>query len=284
MSTKPRESAGNSKKRAATQLIESLAASGVTHAKRGRPASAPKADAAAQPVALLQAPSPKASAPRPVAAKATAPAPALAKNPPATAVPAVKALATTPPSKTGDPWEILKCEVAACQLCTELATTRKQTVFGVGNLHPRLCFLGEAPGADEDQQGEPFVGAAGKLLNKIIEACHMARGDVYILNVLKCRPPGNRTPAPEEAANCRGFLERQFALLRPEFVCCLGAVAAQNFLETTTPIGRLRGKLHEHGGMRVLCTYHPAYVLRNPPAKKQVWDDIQVLMEAMGLA
>ncbi len=262
MQSKPRKPAGNSK-RAAAQLIESLAAAGVTHAGRGRRKAADQlpvlGETAAPPnVPVPQQPSTKTS---PVAA--TAPS-------------------KTPPSNAPDPWEILKCEVAACQLCTELAATRKQTVFGVGNLQPRLCFLGEAPGADEDQQGEPFVGAAGKLLNKIIEACHLSRSDVYILNVLKCRPPGNRTPAPEEAANCRGFLERQFALLRPEFVCCLGAVAAQNFLETTTPIGRLRGRLHQHGELRVLCTYHPAYLLRNPAAKRDVWEDMKLLMREMG--
>ena len=111
----------------------------------------------------------------------------------------------------------------------------------------------------------------------------MRREDVYILNVLKCRPPGNRNPTPGESRNCRGFLERQLELIDPEFICCLGAVAAQNFLETDTPIGRLRGRVHQHGGRRVVCTYHPAYLLRNPAAKKATWDDMKLLLSEMGV-
>ena len=178
---------------------------------------------------------------------------------------------------------VLRDEVAACTRCDELAGTRTQTVFGVGNPTARLCFLGEAPGADEDRQGEPFVGRAGQLLTKIIEACTLRREDVYILNVLKCRPPGNRNPLPTEAANCRGFLDRQLELIEPEFLCCLGSVAAQTLLETTESIGRLRGRFHEYQGIQVMCTYHPAYLLRNPPAKKQVWEDMKMLMQAMGV-
>src|SRR5687767_14681720 len=143
---------------------------------------------------------------------------------------------------------ILQQEVAGCTRCDELARTRTQTVFGVGNANAQLCFVGEAPGADEDKQGEPFVGRAGQLLNKIIEACRMKREDVYILNMIKCRPPGNRNPLPEELSNCAGYLERQLALIRPEFICCLGAVAAQNLLGTTLSIGKLRGKVHLHRG------------------------------------
>ena len=139
--------------------------------------------------------------------------------------------------------EVLEQEVAGCTLCGELATTRTQTVFGVGNPRARLCFLGEAPGADEDRQGEPFVGRAGQLLNKILEACKLRREDVYILNILKCRPPGNRNPLPDEAANCRRYLDRQLELIAPEFICCLGAVAAQNLLATTESIGRMRGRV-----------------------------------------
>src|SRR4029078_10211546 len=120
--------------------------------------------------------------------------------------------------------EVLKQEVAGCTLCGELASTRTQTVFGVGNPKARLCFLGEAPGADEDRQGEPFVGRAGQLLTKIIEACTLARSDVYILNVLKCRPPGNRTPLPDEVSNCRGFLDRPLEIIRTEYNCSLGTV------------------------------------------------------------
>ena len=178
---------------------------------------------------------------------------------------------------------VLQGEVAACTRCEELATTRTQTVFGVGNPAARLCFLGEAPGADEDRQGEPFVGQAGKLLTKIIEACQLSRDEVYILNVLKCRPPGNRNPSPTEAGNCRGFLNRQLELISPEFICCLGTVAAQSLLDVTDTIGSMRGRFHEYRGIRVVCTYHPAYLLRNPPAKKQVWEDMKMLMRAMGI-
>ena len=128
--------------------------------------------------------------------------------------------------------------MAACVRCSHLAAARTQTVFGVGNPRPRLCFLGEAPGADEDEQGEPFVGRAGQLLTKIIEACTLRREDVYILNVLKCRPPGNRTPLPDEVEHCREYLDRQLAVLRPEFICCLGSVAAQSLLRTATPISK----------------------------------------------
>ena len=177
---------------------------------------------------------------------------------------------------------LLAEEVAGCTLCGDLATTRTQTVFGVGNPAARLCLLGEAPGADEDAQGEPFVGRSGQLLTKILSACGLDRGDVYILNILKCRPPGNRNPAPQESNNCRQFLIRQLQLIEPEFICCLGAVAAQNLLETTTSIGRLRGQLHEYRGIKVLCTYHPAYLLRNPGAKKDCWDDMKLLMREMG--
>ena len=177
---------------------------------------------------------------------------------------------------------VLREEVAGCTACGELAGTRTQTVFGVGNPKPRLCFLGEAPGADEDKQGEPFVGKAGQLLNKIIDACQMNREDVYILNILKCRPPGNRTPLPQEAANCRGYLNRQLELLQPEFICCLGACAAHNLLQTDTPIGKMRNKFHDYQGIKVMCTYHPAYLLRNPDAKKHVWEDMKKLMREMG--
>ena len=137
--------------------------------------------------------------------------------------------------------------------------------------------MGEAPGADEDRQGEPFVGRAGQLLNKIIEACTFRREDVYILNTLKCRPPGNRTPLPQETANCREFLDRQLAVLRPEYICCLGAVAAQNLLGTPKPRSAgCAGSSTTINGIRVLCTYHPAYLLRNPPAKKDCWQDMQI--------
>jgi uracil-DNA glycosylase len=174
-------------------------------------------------------------------------------------------------------------DVAACTRCAELARTRTQTVFGVGNPHAKLVFCGEAPGADEDRLGEPFVGRAGQLLTDIIvKGMKLQRQDVYILNILRCRPPNNRTPSPVEAANCREYLDRQLAIIQPEFICCLGAVAAQNLLGTESPIGQLRGRVHDYHGIKVVCTYHPAYLLRNPQAKRPVWDDIQMLMAEMG--
>lgn len=172
-------------------------------------------------------------------------------------------------------------QVRGCEQCGELATTRTQTVFGVGNPNARLCFMGEAPGADEDAQGEPFVGRAGQLLNKIIEACTLRREDVYILNTIKCRPPGNRNPLPTEVANCRDFLNRQLDIIQPEFICCLGSVAAQALLNTDSTIGKMRKRFFNYRGSRVLCTYHPAYLLRNPAAKKDVWEDMQLLMAEM---
>jgi DNA polymerase len=175
-------------------------------------------------------------------------------------------------------------DVAACTRCAELVRNRTQTVFGVGNPYARLVFCGEAPGADEDRLGEPFVGRAGQLLTDIVvKGMKMRRQDVYILNILRCRPPGNRNPLPVEAAACREFLDRQLAIIQPEFICCLGAVAAQNLLQTDTPIGRLRGRVLDYHGIKVVCTYHPAYILRNPSAKKFVWDDIQLLMVEMSM-
>ena len=173
-----------------------------------------------------------------------------------------------------------KC--SGCTRCKELARTRTQTVFGEGPLGAELCFIGEAPGADEDATGRPFVGAAGELLDRIIAACGMKREDVYICNILRCRPPGNRLPLPDEAANCREYLEGTLELVQPQYICCMGACAAQNLLGTTLSIGKLRGKFQDYRGIPVLCTYHPAYLLRNPNAKKDVWDDMKKLLAKMG--
>jgi DNA polymerase len=177
---------------------------------------------------------------------------------------------------------VLAEEVSHCMRCAELASTRTQTVFGVGAMDAELCFVGEAPGADEDAQGEPFVGAAGQLLNRIIAAMGMKREEVYICNILRCRPPGNRLPLPNEASNCRPFLERQLELVRPKFMCALGACAAQNLLGTTLSIGKLRGRFHDYRGIPVMCTYHPAYLLRTPEKKRDVWEDMKRLLERMG--
>ena len=175
-------------------------------------------------------------------------------------------------------------QVAACTKCSALCNTRTQTVFGVGNMQPRLVFLGEAPGGDEDRLGEPFVGRAGQLLTDIIEkGMKIKRSDVYILNILKCRPPGNRNPEEDEALSCRPFLNRQLEILRPDFICCLGSVAAQNLLSKRLSVGLMRGRFHDFQGVKVMVTYHPAYLLRNPSAKKLVWEDVQMLMREMDL-
>jgi DNA polymerase len=173
--------------------------------------------------------------------------------------------------------------VAACHRCAELASARTQTVFGVGNPEARVMFIGEAPGADEDKQGEPFVGRAGQLLTRIINACGWERSDIYICNILRCRPPGNRNPTPEEAAHCREYLDGQISIVDPEYIVCWGAVAAQNLLDTADPIGRMRGRWLSHGRAKVLCTYHPSYLLRNPSAKKPVWEDMLFLLAEMGI-
>jgi DNA polymerase len=186
--------------------------------------------------------------------------------------------------------ELLAEQVSTCPRCAELCRSRTQTVFGHGPVGAELCFIGEAPGGDEDAQGLPFVGAAGQLLNKIIAACGMKREEVYVCNILKCRPPNNRTPRADEAGNCREYLERQLELVAPKFICTLGGCAAQNLLQTTQSLGRLRGRFHDYKGIPVLCTYHPAYLLphRSPDKKQElerkraVWEDMKRLLARMG--
>lgn len=182
----------------------------------------------------------------------------------------------------GELLSVIENEVATCTKCPHLAETRTQTVFGTGHPNPKLCFVGEAPGHDEDKQGEPFVGRAGQLLDKILEACNLKRSEVYILNTIKCRPPNNRNPNEEELGNCWEYATRQLEVLQPDFICCLGGVAAQTVLQTKTSIGKLRGEFHEFNGMQVMVTYHPAYLLRNPAAKQMVWTDMKMLMQQMG--
>lgn len=178
--------------------------------------------------------------------------------------------------------DLLSQKVAACVLCPELAETRRQTVFGTGDPNAAVLFLGEAPGADEDATGVPFVGKAGQLLDKIIAASGWRREEIYICNILRCRPPGNRNPMPAEAGNCRQWLDAQIEAVRPDWIVCWGSVAAKNLLGVDSPIGKLRQQLFDHGDARVLCTYHPSYLLRNPAAKKDVWADLKFLFEAMG--
>jgi DNA polymerase len=168
----------------------------------------------------------------------------------------------------------IRAEMGDCQRC-KLAPKRTNLVFGSGNPDAELVFVGEAPGFDEDQQGLPFVGRAGQLLTKIIESINIKREDVYICNVLKCRPPDNRNPEPDEVAACNPFLRKQLATIRPKVVCCLGTFAAQTVLQMAAPISKLRGKFFDMDGMRVIATFHPAYLLRSPEKKREVWEDMK---------
>lgn len=181
-----------------------------------------------------------------------------------------------------DSLDKIASDVRDCRLCP-LSGTRTQTVFGVGNPRARLMFVGEAPGADEDRRGEPFVGRAGQLLTRMIGAMGLEREDVFIANVLKCRPPENRTPLPSEVEKCEPYLIRQIETIRPEVICALGAVASSTLLRTETPISRLRGKFHSYHDTPLMPTFHPSYLLRNESAKKDVWSDLRMVMKRLGL-
>jgi DNA polymerase len=183
-----------------------------------------------------------------------------------------------------DAWETLRAAVSACTRC-ELARTRTQTVFGVGARRAELLVIGEAPGADEDARGEPFVGRAGQLLNSMLRAMGHPRESVYIANVLKCRPPGNRDPKPEEVACCMPYLQQQVDLIAPALILALGRIAAQNLLATDTPIGRLRGQVHQfgRGATPLIVTYHPAYLLRSPGEKRKAWTDLKLVRAELAL-
>jgi uracil-DNA glycosylase len=173
-------------------------------------------------------------------------------------------------------WDVIAEEVAACTRCG-LCKTRTRTVFGVGDRQAQWLVVGEAPGADEDRQGEPFVGRAGGLLNSMLRGIGLAREQVFIANVLKCRPPNNRDPAPDEVEQCLPYLQRQIALLKPRIMLAVGRIAAQNLLATDTPIGKLRGHVHHFGPARIplVVTYHPAYLLRSPTEKRKAWEDLK---------
>ena len=166
--------------------------------------------------------------------------------------------------------------INTCKLC-ELGGARNKFVYGVGNPQARLMFIGEAPGAEEDRKGEPFVGRAGQLLDQILAAIKFTRQDIYIANILKCRPPNNRDPLTEEMNKCTPYLNEQIRIIQPKLICLLGRIAAQALLRTTTPLGKLRGQWHEHNGVPVLVTYHPAALLRFPAYKKETWEDVQKL-------
>jgi uracil-DNA glycosylase len=187
-----------------------------------------------------------------------------------------------PAVPNAEAWERLAAEVRACTLCG-LHKTRTQTVFGVGRRDAELLVIGEAPGADEDRQGEPFVGRAGQLLNAMLRAIGLPRSEVYIANILKCRPPGNRDPQPDEASRCTPYLSRQIALVNPRAILAVGRIAAQWLLQTDSPIGRLRGRVVRYGesGTPLVVTYHPAYLLRSPLEKAKAWTDLCMVKELL---
>jgi DNA polymerase len=276
--------------------LRHLQRSGVSHLPRGdgeraeawwaslavdAPTSADAADAAdpppdgmdPPPAAAAREERPIASSPQEAGAPPSSPHAAAAK-PPANGLPL---------AERQQRLDELAQQVAACTRCETLACTRTQTVFGEGNPQARVCFFGEAPGADEDRTGRPFVGRAGQLLTKMIEACQFAREEVYILNSVKCRPPNNRNPEPEEVAHCREYFETQLDLIEPEYIVCLGLVAAHALLETKLSVGKLRGRFHAYRNSKVLVTYHPSYLLRNPSAKRMAWEDLKRMLADMGI-
>jgi uracil-DNA glycosylase len=195
-------------------------------------------------------------------------------------------ISTKPESAFADPAQGLRAireDIGDCTRCRLAKQGRKQIVFGVGNPRAELMFIGEAPGADEDQQGEPFVGRAGQLLNNMIKAMGLRREDIYIANIIKCRPPGNRTPERDECETCSPFLMRQIATIRPKVLVALGAVAAKTLLAINAPMSELRGKWYDFRGTKLAVTYHPAFLLRDPRQKKEAWKDLQMVMKDLGL-
>jgi len=232
---------------------------------------APEAPARAQPApapSVAEAP----ARPQPIAARSERPiAPPRPDAPARQRIPGVDEMQ----------WDALRDAVAACRACG-LCENRRNTVFGVGDLHPDWLVVGEAPGENEDLQGEPFVGQAGKLLDNMLGAMSLSRQQrVYIANVLKCRPPGNRNPQPEEIAQCEPFLRRQVELLQPKIILAMGRFAVQTLLQSNEPVGQLRGRVHQYNGVPVVVTYHPAYLLRNLPDKAKAWADLCLAQSAL---
>lgn len=228
-----------------------------------RSAAAPtETGAATQPVELPAAPAPAEHRPIP-------------DIPPPSAAAAVLPTAAEPPPACG--WDELQAQVAACTRCP-LHQTRTQTVFGVGDRDADWLVIGEAPGEQEDLQGEPFVGPAGLLLNEMLRAMGLARQQVFIANILKCRPPKNRDPQAAEAASCEGYLHQQLALVRPKIILAVGRIAAQNLLKTTAPVGKLRGVVHDYQGVPLVVVYHPAYLLRSPLEKRAAFGDLRLAL------
>jgi len=209
-------------------------------------------------------------------------APAPAAPPPAAPPPAPRPSAPARRASSGaDTLESIAAEIAACQSCP-LAATRLNVVPGQGALRPDVMFVGEGPGADEDEQGLAFVGRAGQLLTKMISAMGYARDQVFIGNIVKCRPPGNRVPSPEEMAGCIPFLKRQIAVIRPKLIVCLGATAARGLVQEVLPIGKARGQWREFEGIPVMLTFHPAYLLRDPRKKGDAWADLKAVLARLG--
>ncbi|MBC7730303.1 MAG: uracil-DNA glycosylase [Bacteriovorax sp.] len=221
-------------------------------------------------------------APAPVRAAAAAPARPLLEQPPRERAGGVDGVATLG-------WPALREAVAACTACA-LCNSRRQTVFGVGGEQAHWMVVGEAPGEQEDIQGEPFVGKSGQLLDNMLNALGLTRGaaepaqQVYIANTLKCRPPGNRNPAPDELAQCEAFLVRQVQLLQPRIILAMGAFAVKSLLRSSEPVGKLRGRVHHYQGVPLIVTYHPAYLLRNPADKARAWDDLCLAAETVQAA
>ena len=194
--------------------------------------------------------------------------------------------AAAPESSLSDPAQALLAireDIGDCTRCRLAKQGRKQIVFGVGNPRAELMFIGEAPGADEDIQGEPFVGRAGQLLNNMIKAMGLSREEIYIANIIKCRPPGNRTPERDECETCSPFLMRQIAAIKPKAIVALGAIAAKTLLAINAPMMELRGKWYDFRGTKLAVTYHPAFLLRDPRQKKEAWKDLQMVMKELGL-
>lgn len=257
------------------QYLQQLKSAGVSHLPLVKLAVA-QASAFRKPRKTGERPAAKVPPPKPAAVPAQASL--VTKPAPEAETVALLQQAFTSPEEKASALGQLASLVARCRRCQELADTRQQTVFGVGNPDARIMFIGEAPGADEDRMGEPFVGAAGQLLDKIIVASDLKREDLYICNILRCRPPGNRNPLPQETANCREYLDGQIKIVNPDYIICWGTVAAQNLLGEKSSVGKMRGKFMSHGNAKVLCTYHPSYLLRNASAKKLVWEDMKFFM------
>jgi len=266
------------------QRLESLARAGLERIPRP-PGSSPTP--VARPAVVIPASTPALAPERPRPAPSPIPKTPIEQPPvqaaslfdePAAAEPAI------PAAERPALLAALAAEVAGCTRCPLLVPGRTQTVFGEGSPTARLFFVGEAPGETEDRTGRPFVGRSGELLTDMItKGMGLERGDVFIANILKSRPPQNRDPLPDEVRNCFPYLERQIAIIRPEYLCILGKPAASALLQTALPLGRLRGKWHRFRGIPAIVTYHPAYLLRNAAGKKDAWEDLQMLMRAMGI-